>query len=70
MLASSVMGWLITAIAVMLGAPFWFNLLNKLISLRTALKPSDDGQDQVAQVLPPPADVAGDGVAVPRPMPP
>lgn len=27
-------GWLITALAIMLGAPFWFDLLSKLISLR------------------------------------
>ncbi len=27
-------GWLITAFAIMLGAPFWFDLLSKLISLR------------------------------------
>jgi hypothetical protein len=27
-------GWLLTAIAVSLGAPFWFDLLNKLVSLR------------------------------------
>lgn len=27
-------GWLITALAITLGAPFWFDLLSKLISLR------------------------------------
>lgn len=27
-------GWLLTAIAVSLGAPFWFDMLNKLINLR------------------------------------
>ncbi len=27
-------GWIITALAIMLGAPFWFDLLSKLISLR------------------------------------
>lgn len=29
-------GWLLTAIAVSLGAPFWFDLLNKLVNLRLA----------------------------------
>lgn len=29
-------GWLITALAGMLGAPFWFDLLNKLINIRNA----------------------------------
>jgi hypothetical protein len=33
-------GWLLMAIAVSLGAPFWFDLLNKLVNLRMAgLKP-------------------------------
>jgi hypothetical protein len=27
-------GWLITGLAVALGAPFWFDLLNKLVNLR------------------------------------
>ncbi|RYG20991.1 MAG: hypothetical protein EOO07_03760 [Chitinophagaceae bacterium] len=31
-------GFLITAIAISLGAPFWFDLLNKLMSLRTSNK--------------------------------
>ncbi|MDI1431331.1 hypothetical protein [Polyangium sorediatum] len=29
-------GWIFTAIALALGAPFWFDLLNKLINLRAA----------------------------------
>ena len=31
-------GFLVTAIAISLGAPFWFDLLNKLMRLRTSLK--------------------------------
>ena len=31
-----VVGWLITGLAVALGAPFWFDLLNKLVNLRGA----------------------------------
>lgn len=31
-------GFLITAIAISLGAPFWFDLLNKLMKLRTSTK--------------------------------
>ena len=38
---SLVFGWLLTAIAVSLGAPFWFDMLNKFISFRTSLKPAD-----------------------------
>jgi hypothetical protein len=39
---SMIIGFLITAIAISLGAPFWFNLLVKLASLRnTGEKPED-----------------------------
>ena len=36
--ASLIVGWLITAIAISLGAPFWFDALGKLARLRTAGK--------------------------------
>jgi hypothetical protein len=32
----SVTGWLITALAISLGAPFWFDLLNKITRIRSA----------------------------------
>jgi hypothetical protein len=35
-------GWLITALAISLGAPFWFDLLSKLMRIRGALKKDDD----------------------------
>lgn len=31
-----IIGWLITALAISFGAPFWFDLLNKLVDLRGA----------------------------------
>lgn len=34
----SILGWLITALAISLGAPFWFDLLNKLMQLRSSKK--------------------------------
>lgn len=38
----TLMGWLLTALAISLGAPFWFDLLNKLIQLRaTGPKPKN-----------------------------
>jgi hypothetical protein len=36
-----VVGWILTAIAVSLGAPFWFDLLNKFISVRGSMKPKE-----------------------------
>ena len=39
--ASNLCGWLLTAIAISLGAPFWFDLVNKLINIRmVGQKPS------------------------------
>jgi hypothetical protein len=39
----SFLGCLVTALAISLGAPFWFDLLNKLINIRgTGKKPSED----------------------------
>lgn len=35
---TTLVGWLITAFAISLGAPFWFDLLNRVISLRSSLK--------------------------------
>ncbi|CAN5825946.1 hypothetical protein BH18ACI4_BH18ACI4_10640 [soil metagenome] len=34
-------GWLLTAFAISLGAPFWFDLLNKFIVIRSAVKPHE-----------------------------
>jgi hypothetical protein len=43
-LLKSLLGWLITALALSLGAPFWFDLLNKLMKVRgsVATPTSDD----------------------------
>ena len=35
-------GWLITAIAATLGAPFWFDILNKIMSIRSAGKAPEE----------------------------
>lgn len=37
-LRQNLMGWLITILAVSLGAPFWYDILNKLVDLRSAGK--------------------------------
>lgn len=39
---AKVVGWLVTAMAVSLGAPFWFDLLRKIVNLRSSgNKPSE-----------------------------
>jgi hypothetical protein len=37
-------GWLLTAIAASLGAPFWFDMLNKVITIRAAGKAPDEAR--------------------------
>jgi hypothetical protein len=37
-----ILGWIFTAIAVSLGAPFWFDTLNRVINLRDAGKKPDE----------------------------
>lgn len=38
-LPTAVLGWLISAIAISMGAPFWFDLLSKVMNVRNTLKP-------------------------------
>ena len=35
-----ILGWLMTAIALSLGAPFWFDTLNRIMALRSTVKPA------------------------------
>jgi hypothetical protein len=45
-------GWLITTLAITLGAPFWFDMLNKVINIRNAgLKPDEKKEVNSAQKL-------------------
>jgi hypothetical protein len=37
-----IVGWFVTAFAISLGAPFWFDLLNKFIQMRAAVKPAEE----------------------------
>ncbi|RXK83732.1 hypothetical protein [Filimonas effusa] len=41
----TILGWLITTLAISLGAPFWFNLLSKVIKLRAS-----DSKEQPASM--------------------
>jgi hypothetical protein len=41
------LGWFITAMAASLGAPFWFDMVNKFINLRgTGKKPNNDKKEK------------------------
>jgi hypothetical protein len=44
-LCKSIAGWILTALAICLGAPFWFDMLNKLMKLRSSVAVSSEKND-------------------------
>ena len=42
-------GWLITALAAMLGAPFWFDMLNKVMVIRSTVKPHEKSPEESSE---------------------
>ncbi len=44
-----IIGWLITAFAITLGAPFWFDLLNKFMVIRSTVKPREKSQEEASE---------------------
>jgi hypothetical protein len=40
------LGWAMTALAISLGAPFWFDLLNKFMVIRSTVKPKEKSPDE------------------------
>jgi hypothetical protein len=47
-LGLKLLGWLMTGVAVSLGAAFWFQILGKLMSLRMSLNPNDKDEKKTA----------------------
>lgn len=45
----SLFGWLITAFAVSMGAPFWFDMLNKFIVVRSTVKPHEKSEEETSK---------------------
>jgi hypothetical protein len=43
------LGWLITACAVSFGAPFWFDMLNKIMVVRSTIKPQEKSQPEASK---------------------
>ncbi len=41
-------GWVITALAITLGAPFWFDVLNKFMIVRSTIKPKEKSPDEAS----------------------
>lgn len=44
-----VFGWLFTAAALSLGAPFWFDVLNKFMVVRSTVKPKEKSQPEASK---------------------
>ena len=42
-------GWLVTALAIMLGAPFWFDVLNRIMIIRSTVKPHEKSPEEPSQ---------------------
>jgi hypothetical protein len=41
-----ILGWLLTALAATLGAPFWFDMLNKIMVIRSTVKPAEKSGEE------------------------
>lgn len=77
MILDAIPGWLITAFAISFGAPFWFDMLNKVMVVRSTVKPrekspeesSEDRQRPAVKPLPAnkPAPLAETPVQAPKP---
>jgi hypothetical protein len=44
-----ILGWLVTAFAATLGAPFWFDLLNKIMVIRSTVKPHEKSPEEASE---------------------
>jgi hypothetical protein len=45
---TKILGLLLTAFAISLGAPFWFDVLNKIIVVRSTVKPKEKSPEEPA----------------------
>lgn len=44
-----IIGWLVTGFAVSLGAPFWFDILNRIMIVRSTVKPHEKSPEEASQ---------------------
>lgn len=43
------LGWFLTAFAVSMGAPFWFDMLNKVMVIRSTVKPHEKSPEEASE---------------------
>jgi hypothetical protein len=58
----TIFGFFLTAVAITLGAPFWFDLLNKMMVIRSTVKPKEKSQEEGSEDRP----SDGKGKSAPR----
>lgn len=46
---TKILGWLLTGVAISLGAPFWFDMLNKIIVVRSTVKPHEKSPEDTSK---------------------
>jgi hypothetical protein len=46
---TSIPGWLLTALAISLGSPFWFDILNKFMVIRSTVKPHEKSPEEASE---------------------
>ena len=56
-----VIGWLMTALAATLGAPFWFDVLNKVMVIRSTVKPHEKSKEEGSEDRGDPRPIAAGG---------
>ena len=49
LILNSLAGWLLTAVAVTFGAPFWFDTLNKIMVIRSTVKPREKSPEEFSE---------------------
>jgi len=48
-IGAALLGWLLSAFAISLGAPFWFDTLNRLVVIRSTVKPREKSPDEASE---------------------
>ncbi len=48
-MVAPILGWLLTAFAASMGAPFWFDVLNKVMEIRSTIKPKEKSPEEATQ---------------------
>lgn len=64
----ALIGWALTAVALSLGAPFWFDMLQKVMRVRGSLRPATSGEAQAGEGQAPAAPGAVTPAGLPAPV--